>query len=368
MLASISGDFECVEALCQFGADVNAQDIEQKTSLMFAAEAENMVIVNLLILHHADLSMRDKHHCSVLFLAAENNKLEVARVLLENEAHPLQRGRYLRSPMHEACRNKNLDMVKLLHEYNAKIDTIDQFFRTPLMLCAHASEYDTADPEVVAYLLEHKANVHRVDHDGAPIICRFASHPRALPLLLEHDPDLNAGDAINRTCLARVARNGDVPTARLIIERRAEVDVIDDTGATPIHWAVTNSLEMTQFLVEAKATVHGEANGLTPLHNACKSGYDVCKFLVDSGIDVTVRDPRGRTYLAHAAYCGNLKLVEMFFELGLSVDEPDMLGLTPLMLAAGTGYVEMVELLLKYGARLMGQMLFSGLFVVLTMK
>jgi hypothetical protein len=81
------------------------------------------------------------------------------------------------------------------------------------------------------------------------------------------------------------------------------VNVGDDDGATPMHWAcAAGSNPVVEFLLSSGANVNAKRkNGVTPLHVACAMGKtQVVTLLLAKGADVNAKDKLGRTPLSVA--------------------------------------------------------------------
>lgn len=76
-----------------------------------------------------------------------------------------------------------------------------------------------------------------------------------------------------------------------------EVDLLDDSGLGLLHWAADRgSLEIVKYLIDnLKANVNlRDINGQTPLHYAVSCEYDdVASYLIEAGADVDLKDNDG---------------------------------------------------------------------------
>lgn len=95
------------------------------------------------------------------------------------------------------------------------------------------------------------------------------------------------------------------------------MDVADENGLCPIHYAASNGHDKLLRLLIAEAEANMECKdsfGSTPLHLACLNGHIACMqtLVVDYGVAVSVVDNKGRTPL-HFATCfsGALECLEM---------------------------------------------------------
>jgi len=98
-----------------------------------------------------------------------------------------------------------------------------------------------------------------------------------------------------------------------LIRRGADVDIRDNSGATPIFYACSRdgSMSLVQLLVNNGAEVNTEESnfGKTPFHQACGfMGLDTIKYLALSGANASAKDNSGMTplhYFAQFKCCHN---------------------------------------------------------------
>jgi len=89
----------------------------------------------------------------------------------------------------------------------------------------------------------------------------------------------------------------------------------------------------------------------TPLHQASYNGYtEIVRILLEKGADVNVMDSAGNNSLILASYSGNEQIVEMLTRNGANVNQKDADERTPLIIAAKQGYKSIVSMLIAKGA------------------
>ena len=123
-------------------------------------------------------------------------------------------------------------------------------------------------------------------------------------------------------------------------------------GKTALHWAVScskRSNAMTvQLLLQKKADPNvSDCRGATPLMCAAQSGnIEACKLLLMNGASVKAKDHDGLTALHYAAKYNHPEVVELLVAHGADCKEKHSRGSTPLHLAAGFGAVQCIKNLL----------------------
>jgi len=192
----------------------------------------------------------------------------------------------------------------------------------------------------------------RTDHPNAPemsMTVRRAidpNRPRPLP----------ANQGASRSQLTSAAQQDNVEAVKIALASES-VKIDDNTGLggmSAYHWAAKNgNVEITQLLVDAKADPNVQNKvGKTPVALAAESGHvEVLKLIVDSGGDIESVDQIGGTPLLWASGLSkNPATVEYLIKAGGNVNIIDSNGMTPLIWAAGIGNPESVRLLIEQGA------------------
>ena len=121
---------------------------------------------------------------------------------------------------------------------------------------------------------------------------------------------------------------------RLLLDCGADVQVRDDSGNTPLHFAVLEGhLELARTLLENNAEVNSRNHdGLTPFYEVSWEGNtDIMWLLLDNGADVHTHHDHRNTPLHRAVSRGHLKVARILvLELNSDVNSPNIWGSTPL--------------------------------------
>ncbi|KAH6876599.1 ankyrin repeat-containing domain protein [Thelonectria olida] len=195
------------------------------------------------------------------------------------------------TPLHLACRSQNMELVKLLVEHGADVtQTCDGIAGTPLIAACLPSNY-AYDPEpepLIRYLLD-------IEEDK----------PHARPK--ERRADVTVKSGLLGYPINAAALQGSSGAINLIMEQEgAKIDVRDDVGRMPIHFAALNGIR----------------------------SFDA---ILGKGGDINAADKMGRTALHWAALACMAQVVEKILSLltdKTALDVPDIDGWTPLCWAA----------------------------------
>ncbi len=191
---------------------------------------------------------------------------------------------------------------------------------------------------------------------------------------VEFDNRRNANDWGGLTALVFAAREGDVESARLLIDAGADVNQTTEYGWSPLLAATQNrNYRLGMLLLDNGADPNVQNDGgWSPLYIATdnrnieggdyptrRPDMDHLEFittLLDRGADVNVRmnsSTETRTIFTHqwlyeegatpflrAAQSSDLELLDLLLERGADPSINTYTGVTPLMVAAGIGWVE----------------------------
>ena len=259
-------------------------------------------------------------------------------------------------------------------------------------------------PEVLQVLLDHGAEVNRID--GGPsylhLAAQYNPEPAVAAVLLEQGLDLNQTDGGGRTPLQLAILYNDEPSmSALLIARGADVNgdvegwsfswhplwlamkrnpvdgglvrLLLEAGADPnikeanvtilhqvMQWDEPDLTEVVAVLLEKGAQVNArDSIRQTALHLAMAIGYQagknpqVVKLLLEAGADVNAQDQRGETPFHQAVLRAEIEVVRLMLEAGgdVNLNHPD--GMSLLQLAHRSDPEEtqiLVEMLLDAGA------------------
>ena len=124
---------------------------------------------------------------------------------------------------------------------------------------------------------ERVASEHQLDANFMPDLCLSAvtHYPiGVIRFLLDKDLDLNYQDRGGWSALHNAARRGDVEIVRLLIDKKAKIDLLT-RGGTPLNSAAEKGhVEALQFLLEQGANANAQDSfERTPLSLAAKKNH-----------------------------------------------------------------------------------------------
>ncbi|HEY8519303.1 MAG TPA: ankyrin repeat domain-containing protein [Gammaproteobacteria bacterium] len=428
--AAMRGDAAAVRQLIAEGGDVNAAQADGATALHWAAYRGDVALARALVQAGADVRRPNRNGVTPLLLACETGDVELVRLLLDAGADPNDKLPHGETALMMAARTGNPEPIRLLIERGADVNAAEDLRGTTALMWAAAYER----PAAVAVLLQHGADVaarskpvprgrrpylaptvqsrlndfileigqagRRVTtssrlgavppDDPAEAARLAAQRERALaalraspaPAPVGGSDDVDGPAPAGReqemwgglTPLVFAAREGDIESARLLLDAGADVNQQTTGGWTPLLAAVQNRYyRLAAFLLERGADPNIQnQGGWSPLYLATDNRnieagdyptrkpdmdhFEMIRLLVEHGADVNIRmrsSTETRTVFTHqwlyeegatpflrAAQSSDLELMRYLLEHGADPLIPTFDGTTALMVASGIGWVE----------------------------
>ncbi|KAH8148232.1 uncharacterized protein LAJ45_07684 [Morchella importuna] len=252
-LLSIIGHFSALRIALEQEDDVMRR-YDGYTALHFAANEAHVRVARLLIDHGADVSAEDWDQKTPLHKAAEGGHLEIARLLIDHGADVSAEDEDQKTPLHKAAEGGHLEIARLLIDRGADVSAKDGDQETPLHLAAEG------DLEIARLLIDRGADVSAKDwHQTTPLHLAAEGDLEIARLLIDRGADVSAKDWDQRTPLHGAAEGGHLEIARLLIDRGADVSAEDSYQKTPLYKALEWShLEISRLLIDRGTDVSAE--------------------------------------------------------------------------------------------------------------
>ncbi|KAF0695710.1 Aste57867_13495 [Aphanomyces stellatus] len=331
--AAKAGNVDQVEELLlqHESANINWQDEDRWTPLMYAAWNGSAALVRFLLRHKADVNMIDSEGKNAMDFAMSRGHSTIATMLGHHIAPPSRTGKdrepakasaMPRKPTPVAAGNPNTvqwffgavkagyadDVEQLIVKKRANVLWQDDDAWTPLMYATWNGSVD-----VVRVLLKHGADVHSVDLTGQSAL--DMAHTRG------HVHIATMLEGILGEQLVAAASNGKLQLLHRILSKGVDVN-----------W-------------------HDKVNGWTALHVASATSHaDLVGTLLNQNACVDMPDSEGSTALLIASSAGCVAVVDTLIAHGANVNHVNFSGYTALHLASQAGQLDTVRLLVAAGA------------------
>lgn len=171
--------------------------------------------------------------------------------------------------------------------------------------------------------------------------------------LLDAQPELiHARTGLDETPLHYLAVENHLEGVRLLHERGAALDVVNEFGESPLFQALgLGNREVAEYLLDHGADVSLTKDDRTTLHAAARGGdVQLIRRVLAQGLPVDVRDDLHDTPLFDAVSSEQLEAIRLLADSGADVNARAAFEMTALHEAAMSGRTETVRLLLELGA------------------
>jgi ankyrin repeat protein len=230
-----------------------------------------------------------------------------------------QRGKGKNAELIRACKEGTLEEVCAALDDGANENAADEKKQSALMWACHREDHWDVAESIVSELLERGAScdLQTTSGDTALNLAVMYSNTGVVRLLLDAKSRVNHPNDDGMTpliiCCSERRDDEGVEIAHLLLDRGADLEHKDKKGSVAIHFACEySSVAMVQLLLERKANVNVVGiNGCTPLMHACFNHYvgeALIPILVAAGADTTLKDKDGDNVLVYAYTFGGLMM------------------------------------------------------------
>jgi ankyrin repeat protein len=354
--------------------------------LVDAVKNGDKAAIRALLSQRVDVNAAETDGTTALHWAARADDVETLYMLIRAGANVKARNRYGMTPLHLACTNGNGAMVEMLLKAGADANTALPEGDTVLMTAAR-----TGSAGAVKALLDHGANVNTKESWRGQTALMWAAaegNAEVIRLLVQRGADMRMRSNGGFTAFLFAAREGKITSAKTLLELGAELNDSlpgrrrggggagntpnppeNEPGLNAFLLAAANAhYELAAFLLDAGADPNAAPQGWTALHQVTwtrKAGWgdnnpapsgsgnmsslEFVRALARHGANLNARVTRrpsmgttrlnsiGGTAFLLAARTADPDLMRLLAELGADPLLTNDDGTTPLMVAAGVG-------------------------------
>uniref|UniRef100_A0A087YL69 Ankyrin repeat domain 24 n=1 Tax=Poecilia formosa TaxID=48698 RepID=A0A087YL69_POEFO len=191
------------------------------------------------------------------------------------------------------------------------------------------------EPDKVTALIVKKGLCPtKLDAEGKSAFHLCASRGRldCLEVIISHGADVGVTDGAGFSALHLAAKNNQHECLKRLLQERLAVDCTDSIGRTPLHHAdrkaISGCLSSTETLWDFKANLDvRDDDGATPLLLAAQlSRVELCVFLLGRGANANTQDNQGRSALMLACESESVETVAALLRGGARTQLVDQLG------------------------------------------
>ena len=354
MLASEKGNDDAINVLINAGADANITDADGNTCLQYASRNECCKEVLLTIISQCvDVNGINKSNVTALMIACLNRNEDGINILLNAGADPNITDSKGATCIHHAVGGGcSKEMLLRLIIHGANVNAKSTIKKTALMVaCLNGNE------DAVKLLLNAGADPNISDADGCTSLHDAVDKGfsrETLQLIMNHGADVNATNKYNETALLVACQKLNADAISVLLNVRADPTIADYEGYTCLHhWGC--SKENLQAMIDHGADVNAtNKKSITPLMHACENGdVDAINILLDAGADPNIADEDGYTSLHDAVegFCSTESL-RAIIDHGADVNAINKNSVTAIMIACYKGNTDAISILLNAGADL----------------
>ena len=135
----------------------------------------------------------------------------------------------------EVARNGTLEEMKTLYEQNPEIiNTVDKMSFSPLILASYRGNIPVAK-----FLIEKVKDVNYLSQEGTALAAICINYNKELSeLLIKRKADPNIADSTGTTPLIWAVKRGNEELANLLLQNNADRSLKDEMGMTAFEYAV----------------------------------------------------------------------------------------------------------------------------------
>ncbi|KAJ7706659.1 ankyrin repeat-containing domain protein [Mycena rosella] len=377
--AAARGHEQIVRLLIAGAADVDIHANGEGTALYQAAANGHKTIALLLIEHGADVNIYGGPCGTALIAAAWDGDSQLVRVLVENGAD-VNAYADVGTALYWASYNGDLDSARILIQNSAQLNIICGQYHTALiaasyqghsqlvrMLVENGADINThadvgtalywassnGDLESARVLVQHSAdfNIRGGVYHTPLLVASNRGHTELICMLIENGADVNAYADVG-TALYWASCNGDLQSARLLIQNSAEINIRSGHYHTPLLAAASHGhSQLVRMLVENGADVNAHADVGTALYRASYEGHlESARLLIQNSAEINIRGGQYHTPLLAASNCGHSEMIRLLVENGADTNVHAGAG-TALYWASYNGHLESARLLIQHSAK-----------------
>ncbi|XP_067628239.1 uncharacterized protein [Eurosta solidaginis] len=314
-IAAGRGHDNVVEVLLSNGAEIDVKDNMSRTSLELAVSRGHLQVVKMLLqCKKVDMNGKGNDDWTMLHIASQESNLEMVKFLVDEGSNINAKNASGSKPIHIAAREGYKDIVEFFLIKGLSINELGASNQTLLHYAAMKGRL-----EVVKYLIAKGADVNAKDTIGlTPMhIAANFGYKDVIEVLLKNGAVYNA---VSKLCRRPLEMTKDKDVINLLSSTEKLFEAVKRNSSSEVE----NYIKAGAF-VNAKNVA-----SVTPLYYAAWKGYDgVVNILLQNKANPNVVGNNGFTPLHYAAKFSHLKVVKALLSNGAVYNPVSDTGKTP---------------------------------------
>lgn len=346
----------------------------EKYPIYCAVKNKNLNMIKILLNNNFNL----KEENYILSYAMENSDENIIKYLVENGANInyeifYENEESKRTILYDAVLSLNLKLVEYFLDKGASIENAGKSdIYGNILMASSGSKFNNnknisaVDLKLLESLSQNSAKIMQMIIDKVdkklindslegktPLIIAVGnSYIDTAKILIEKGANINAVDIEGWSALSYAVNNGDIEIAKLLLTNKAKIKgELLLAIKSPI---VESRINMMKLLIDNKANInYTDENGFNPLNIAIESrDMELTKFLITNGAHVNNLMQDGVSLIGYAIVQNNMDLLQILIENGANVNYTvgDSWANTPLQMASRLGLDNVVRILLTRNA------------------
>jgi ankyrin repeat protein len=364
-------DIETLNMYLRAGFDINTQDANGTTALMFACKEEEgddfeEAFWALMKVAQAELEEEKGAKIKIPFIDKKRipmlnkssySKIDTIKFLIHQGANINILDKDGKNALHYVFSYfgaSDIEIIKILQKHGININNQDKKGKTPLMNAARSQSV-----EACKFLLAHGADVKAVDSKGGNVIHNCFTfndfNPEVSKLLLKEGADVDHRDNEGQTPLISACSIGVIDGVKTFIQLGADVNAKNKKSQSAIMKSCIIEFDDDPKIIELLIKAGAQDIDKAVLTSVTFGNVNTLKTLINNGGNINMVDNKGRNLLMLASLSfGDSEVVEFMLRNEFDLEKKDKYGNTALLLASNPwgGNDDAIPALVKDGANI----------------
>ena len=258
-------DLRFAKKLISYGAKISDRNEAGWTCMHICSRQSHFDFITYLIETGANINEGNNHDKTPLHVSSRHGHHDITELLLKNKANVAAVNNYGQSALYVATTRSHFDIIALLIEYGSDVNQTDKQQNNSLHACALLKEIGQSDDCSSGYnkslsnvkigelLLSKGCDPTKQNYLGRTPLHNAAKNncENFAAMLLIYAPiSINIRDIYSQTALYIACKWKSAAVIKLLLSRKANKDISDLTGYTPLHLCAQEGIDCIQMMVQ----------------------------------------------------------------------------------------------------------------------